>query len=193
MLAIFAATMLFVQSASRTARMKIPFRDIATSGSRYTITDDAWLARIDLQTEAPPHAQVTLTRKDDTRIEVDGELQTGVLLACDRCLAEYSFPVRSAFHFILEAAPETEDETHAHIRDMECTGAEMDIIRVQEPMVDIPDILREQLHLSLPVKQVCSADCKGLCPECGENLNTGQCGCRQTAAESPFSVLAKLK
>ncbi|XOF34557.1 MAG: YceD family protein [Candidatus Electrothrix sp. YB6] len=173
--------------------MRIPFRDIATSGSRYTITDDTWLARTDLQTDASPHAEITLTRKDYTRIEVDGELRTGVLLVCDRCLAEYSLPVRTAFHFILEAAPETEGETHTHIRDMECSGAEMDIIRVQEPTVDISDILGEQVYLSLPVKQICSADCRGLCPSCGENLNTGQCCCPQTAADSPFAVLANLK
>ena len=43
--------------------------------------------------------------------------------------------------------------------------------------LDLGDVVREQLFLSLPLKRLCREDCRGLCPTCGKNLNTGACGC----------------
>ena len=43
--------------------------------------------------------------------------------------------------------------------------------------LDLGDVLREQLYLTLPLKRLCREDCRGLCPTCGKNLNTGACGC----------------
>ena len=169
--------------------MKVQFTDISTAGSRYIITDDKWLALTDFQENAPVHAELTLTRKSDTRVEVYGNLDVGLLLACDRCLADYSFAVQVSFHYILDR----ESEESGHIKELECTKAHLDIIQVEEPVVDIPDLLRQQLYLVLPEKKICSPACKGLCTQCGTNLNDGACSCGQEMNNSPFAVLASLK
>lgn len=45
--------------------------------------------------------------------------------------------------------------------------------------LEIDNDVREQILLSWPMKILCRPDCKGLCPECGENLNSGDCKCRR--------------
>ena len=44
--------------------------------------------------------------------------------------------------------------------------------------LDLRDALREELLLAVPQFVECRPDCRGLCPECGANLNAGPCGCR---------------
>jgi uncharacterized protein len=120
---------------------------------------------------------------------VRGDLNVGVLLACDRCLADYSFPAQSTFHYILDR----ESEENSHLKELECTRDHLDIIQVDDPVVDIPDLLRQQLYFVLPEKKICSAQCKGLCMQCGINRNTGECFCTDEASNSPFAVLASLR
>jgi len=47
----------------------------------------------------------------------------------------------------------------------------------------------EQVILSVPMKVVCRPDCRGLCPVCGANRNTGECQCPAAPADSPFASL----
>ncbi len=169
--------------------MKVQFTDISQVGNHYSITDDDWLAQTDLRKNAPVHVELTLTRKNDRRVEIRGNLDTGVLLACDRCLADYSFVVQAIFHYILDV----KSEESGHIKELECTRANLDIIQEDEPVVDIPDLLRQQLYLLLPEKKICSSKCKGLCTQCGINRNTGECSCAHETGNSPFAVLASLK
>jgi uncharacterized protein len=57
----------------------------------------------------------------------------------------------------------------------------------------LEDVLREQVLLSLPEKTLCRADCKGLCPGCGRNLNTEQCSCESTEADTRWNALSDLR
>jgi uncharacterized protein len=57
----------------------------------------------------------------------------------------------------------------------------------------LEDVLREQVLLSLPEKTLCRADCRGLCPGCGRNLNTEQCSCESTEVDTRWSALSDLR
>lgn len=46
-----------------------------------------------------------------------------------------------------------------------------------EPVVDLNEGIREEIILEYPIKPLCKADCQGLCPRCGKNLNEGRCSC----------------
>jgi uncharacterized protein len=83
---------------------------------------------------------------------------------CSRCLREVEVPLDAEQD---EFAPTeeggwTESDTCVHVEDL---------------VVDVPGLAREALVLALPPQMVCSTSCKGLCPECGEDLNKGPCGC----------------
>lgn len=45
-------------------------------------------------------------------------------------------------------------------------------------ILDLAEVLRQDVLLELPVHVLCSDDCRGLCPNCGQNLNEGACGCQ---------------
>ena len=60
--------------------------------------------------------------------------------------------------------------------------------------LDVAAWARDALVLELPTQIVCREDCKGLCPICGENLNTAEPGHAHEAAPDPrWSKLARLK
>jgi uncharacterized protein len=57
----------------------------------------------------------------------------------------------------------------------------------------IADILREQVLLALPMKVLCTIDCKGLCPNCGTNLNSGNCNCPKEDFNPHMDALLEIK
>jgi uncharacterized protein len=58
--------------------------------------------------------------------------------------------------------------------------------------VDITEDMREELLLHIPGFPVCSEDCKGVCPQCGADLNKGACQCKKEAGPNAWSALDNL-
>ncbi|MDD3481054.1 MAG: DUF177 domain-containing protein [Patescibacteria group bacterium] len=106
---------------------------------------------------------VDLSRVDDG-ILAEFKLDLSVNLNCDRCLTRFTFKPKLKFSRIYSLTPIMTD-------DNDYLPVEKDFqINVTEP-------IREETVLAIPVKKVCKADCKGLCPTCGTDLNTGKCKC----------------
>src|SRR4029077_12174807 len=59
--------------------------------------------------------------------------------------------------------------------------------------IDLDPIVREQVLLALPLSVLCKEDCKGLCPECGQDLNERECGHKPANPLNPFAKLKDLK
>jgi uncharacterized protein len=68
--------------------------------------------------------------------------------------------------------------------ELSVTDAEAEIGYYQGEGLLLEDVLREQVLLALPLKVTCREECKGLCPQCGKNLNQEQCSC-STEMEDP--------
>ena len=64
---------------------------------------------------------------------------------------------------------------------------------IPEEILETDPILIEQLQLNVPMKPLCRVDCKGLCPECGAELNAGACPCGETKVDPRWGTLAALK
>ena len=58
-----------------------------------------------------------------------------------------------------------------------------------EGIINISDFIREFLGLEVPLRYLCSEDCKGLCPKCGKDLNNGDCACPKKEKNPAFAVL----
>jgi uncharacterized protein len=68
-----------------------------------------------------------------------------------------------------------------------------EISAIEGETIDLTDGVREDILLALPIKVLCSEDCKGICPRCGADMNVEKCVCKQTRPETtPFSELDKL-
>ncbi len=168
--------------------MKIRFNEIPAEGLRFEIKDESWFPDHELQRSAPIHATVVLKPNGLDRVLLTGELKTTITFACDRCLEDYTMDLDDSFRLDLEYAASYKLEPSEH----EISPAEMDVIYLHEPVIDVFEILIQQVFLMIPGKHVCRVSCRGLCPMCGAKLNEDTCDCRQEIKSSPFSVLKKV-
>ncbi len=73
--------------------------------------------------------------------------------------------------------------------EMEVPTGEMEVGFYTGDGIDTADVATEQVILFVPMKVVCSADCRGLCPDCGANRNLTPCDCAPRPKDSPFASL----
>ena len=69
------------------------------------------------------------------------------------------------------------------------------IYRFDGERIDLSDMVLDNIFLHMPIRSLCREDCKGLCLQCGCNLNTAQCGCvheREEQGKSPLAALGQL-
>ncbi len=120
-------------------------------------------------------AQVGRTQQG---LVVQGSFSGDTTLQCVRCLKD--FPHHIAWHFT---------ELYAF---SDKTVSESGLILPESAQIDLAPLLREYALLEIPISPIHDPDCKGLCIECGQDLNLKDCGHDQHPDESPFSVLKNL-
>lgn len=106
-----------------------------------------------------------------------GRVSARANLVCNRCLSEHVGDVSCDFEQVYRLVPE-DPETELQVEN----GA----------WIDLEPTCRDELVLSLPQVSLCNVDCRGLCPTCGTDLNTGSCSGHAEGLSSPFAALARL-
>jgi len=138
---------------------------------------------------APVHVHGHVTNTGESML-VQGEATGEFALVCARCLK----PIRARLRADLEErfrrqagrAPQRDPEWE----DVPAGGDEEDDFRPYHgDRLDLENAVREALLLQVPMKPVCQPDCRGLCPQCGANLNEGDCGCEPEIGDPRFAVL----
>lgn len=117
-------------------------------------------------------------------IRIRGRLDTRLEMECDRCIAQMELAVSQDFDLFYRPV-----SAMAREEESEVAGGDLEVGFYPGEGVDLADLVREQVILSLPMKRICRPDCRGLCPVCGLNLNIKACECRQQEASSPFAAL----
>ena len=168
--------------------MKVRFGEIPEEGLRYEINDESWFPDHELNRTGPVRSIIVLKRNGLDRVLLTGEMQTTIAADCDRCTENFSMDINSSFKLDLEYVPGNILESAEH----QCTPAEMDVMYIQEPTIDVYEILSQQVFLMISEKHLCSESCKGLCPKCGVNLNLETCDCKNELTSSPFAILKKI-
>jgi uncharacterized protein len=168
--------------------MKVRFGEIPEEGLRFEIKDESWFPDNEMQRVGSVHAIIVLKRNGLDRVLAEGKIKTTVAFACDRCLENYTLDIDDSFKLDLEYTATDRFVAAEH----EISPSEMDMIYLEEPVLDVFEILGQQVFLMIPGKHLCQESCKGLCAMCGANLNIETCGCRQELKSSPFSILKKV-
>ena len=168
--------------------MKVRFGEIPAAGLRFEVKDESWFPDQEVQRSGPVQAEIVLKRNGENRVLLEGRIKTAIGFDCDRCLEKYTVDFDNEFTLDLEYAP---GSSRLEPAEHEVSPAEMDMIYLNEPVVDLYEILSQQVILVLPEKHLCREACMGLCPRCGANLNLGPCDCKQEVRFSPFSVLKR--
>lgn len=124
-------------------------------------------------------------------VEVDGGVESSLRLACDRCLRQFLSPLQSVFSLTYAQITAAADGSGPHPEPVE--AEEGGLMGFYGDAIDLRDGIQEQVILALPLRSLCSEACRGLCPQCGADLNQGACRCSPARADSAFAALAKLK
>ena len=94
---------------------------------------------------------------------------------CDRCLTAFGRDMTVPIERILVSSLNNEEND--------------DFVLLENYQLPLDDLVEEELILNLPSKNLCRKDCRGLCPQCGKNLNEGLCGCRSDTTDPRLEVL----
>lgn len=122
---------------------------------------------------------------DDIRIRAGYQGTFEIL--CARCLEPVNTPLTGDFDLLFR--PENAD---AEAGERAITEDETEIGYYAKSGLLLEDVVREQVLLTLPGRTLCQADCKGICPHCGQNLNEADCSCVQTVVDPRWNALAGL-
>jgi uncharacterized protein len=122
------------------------------------------------------------------KILVEGSLRISVSMDCSRCVKAFSYPVDTAFKDEYNPVEEYQKEDQ-----QELTGRELDLSFYRGDEIDISDLIKEQVLLSIPMKPLCSPDCQGICAKCGKDRNEGPCECRAKETDPRLAPLGKFK
>lgn len=125
--------------------------------------------------------------KDRTRFRLTGRVTAELELDCSRCLEPYRLPVDMTFdhRYLPQSEAAADGEREVEEDDMETSY-------YQDDQIDLAELVREQFYLALPMKPLCADDCKGLCPQCGTNLNLARCGCAQEWEDPRLAALKSI-
>ena len=116
-------------------------------------------------------------------IRVKGHLAVIMEADCDRCLEAARFTLDSDFELYYRPVSSGYQEETA----LDEGEAEMGFY--DGDGLELNDVLREYVLLALPMQRLCREDCKGICPECGQNRNLKECGCRTVQIDDRWSAL----
>ncbi len=141
------------EGKSSTAEYACPVTEVVHEGTAYQLKECSAVS-------------LKLSNMEKGKALVEASLHVTAVLACDRCLSEVEYPfdltiIREVLSPEMAGADEREEQ------DAFMEGYELNVDR----------LIENEIMLSWPMKVLCRPDCKGLCPVCGKDLNTGACGC----------------
>ncbi len=135
----------------------------------------------------PLNVDLEIHKKPD-HLEVTGTIAGKLTLTCDRCLDEYPSDLWRTVRVLLfrESLGPKEEE-------VELEPDELDYEFFDGEILEVDRMIAEEIFLELPIRRLCSEQCRGLCPGCGANLNREPCLCPTRKVSSAFEVLRKFK
>ena len=114
--------------------------------------------------------------KDKSDIVLIIKAEADILLNCSRCLKVFPHKISINAEILVDE------------------NSEYFVLITDNNQIDIAPIIRDYLLAAVPIKNICNPDCKGLCSNCGIDLNISKCKCdEKDKPESPFAVLKDFK
>lgn len=134
------------------------------------------------------HSQLRVALSGE-RVTVDGHIDGDLEITCCRCAK--GFPGRVEKSFAVEYWP---DPKVAHEgEEVELSYDDLEIGFYRDDKIDLSAIVTEQILLDIPMKPVCKESCKGLCDQCGTDLNEEACKCERKNLDPRLAVLEQIK
>ncbi len=121
--------------------------------------------------------------KSSTQIYLKAEIMLNGNFTCDRCLIDFKSEIRTLFNifFMYEARSLKNDQSN-----------DIQILSPDTNYIDISEDVRQYILLAIPIKILCSENCRGLCPSCGIDLNENQCKCKSDTPDPRWEALSRI-
>ncbi|MBW6409771.1 YceD family protein [Clostridium weizhouense] len=120
---------------------------------------------------------VGVIKSDKDILIMEAKVTVTLEMICSRCLDTFIYPIDIDIEERFTNNNELQSE---------------EVIIVLDDVLDITEIVENNIISTLPIKRLCKDDCKGLCQECGANLNKESCSCIKGDVDIRFDVLKSL-
>lgn len=118
-----------------------------------------------------------------------GHLEATAVRECARCLEMHEAPISFDFSEVCTFDQIDEPLAYTQVTDDDDPAS---IPLLDGDTVDLSELVRQLLVLSVPPRSLCTPDCSGLCPHCGTNLNVSQCDCEREEIDPRLAPLREL-
>jgi len=135
----------------------------------------------------PVSVVLNLDKRQD-HIRITGKIEGHLKVGCHRCLKPFPLLLNENVDIYLVEVDRMPKEGEKELERDETAHEFFD-----GEVIEVDHLVAEQIFLALPVKVLCSEDCKGICPGCGANLNEEPCRCKAERGQSPFEKLKSIK
>jgi uncharacterized protein len=164
--------------------LRVDLRELAQGRAVDTLgelkQDDPAVEGTEITLKQPVVVAGRLQSIGEGRFYWQGTARTVVAGECRRCLTPVATPLQLEIGALFTQDPEALDDPDSYPVGPDATE------------IDVTAAVREELVLAAPRYVVCRDNCKGLCPQCGKDLNAGPCGC-SPVSEARWQPLQALK
>jgi uncharacterized protein len=159
--------------------MKIQVGGLSEGTHEYRFRTDARDITLGDEFSGEVTVEVTL-QKTGRQLALKARLAAQGTFICDRCTGTFTQRLTPEYRMfyvteVMEAG--------------NLDPSEIQVIPTGLPIIDLTDDVRQTVLLSVPLKLLCRQDCRGLCPDCGIDLNTGTCTCTSGTEDSRWESL----
>ena len=165
--------------------MFVDLTDVFTNeGKTVTIQAEAELQQVTIGGGIYPvrdktPINLTFTSTGKGRVRIFGQTEVTLAMKCDRCLK----PVDKTLALAVDREVFAPDMTET-ISDVQDDQEFMDGYQM-----DVDDFLNIEIVINWPMKVLCKPDCRGICRQCGTDLNTGTCDCDTFVPDPRMAVI----
>ncbi|SPF46232.1 conserved hypothetical protein [Syntrophobacter sp. SbD1] len=142
---------------------------------------------LNLKLLRPVNVVLNLNRHPD-HLRITGNITGSLEVCCHRCLRPFELPLDEQVDIYLMADQRTPGDDEEELKPDELLYEFFD-----GEVIEVDRLVAEQIFLGLPVKVLCSENCKGICPKCGANLNEEVCRCKAADGDFRFAKLKLIK
>lgn len=126
--------------------------------------------------------------RERVRVRIKGDLETRVAKPCDRCLTPQEMSVTVSFDELFVPLEIDLTRTSPVLEAEDLVTSVMD-----GTTINLDEVVREQILLATQSRTLCRDDCRGLCLNCGANLNDRQCSCVAEEVDPRWAALGALR
>lgn len=188
----------YVDEAPVSWHQKFYISQVPKDGSSY---NDSFLLSLNeplrhwgqIYTFNSPIAVTVQAERAEERVVVLLSLCADAQVPCSRCLEPAGVAINGELRYLLSLHAREDVEAQRNKEKAEEDGEEeVVLLNSWEDEVDLGPLAWEVLITALPPAALCSDSCKGLCPQCGANMNTAPCACKHETCDPRFDVLKKM-